>query len=405
MSMLGAPPYSHMPRPPALRTPSPPRTPVALRHTVRPRLFDEEAFFHAQRSEPPHSAVNHALTAMSRPDHLVPWFQPPPFRVPLPLRPPAIAALSLPRVTAVEAPVSRRLAAQGAAVGLLPSPSSPTVFRPQLPPHMRVDKHDGGRAAVTSAAPGPVTDSANYNISSNEHEAQNHSAVEVSGGVNEEQQQRHLELEQDNQPSTTLQTVPQAESSQVDQPSDKKTEAEAGVEQVVKSTADIERALADCKDEQPAADEKNNAPEQEAEEVEKDDQQATQQPDSPIIDIIELDGESEKRDEAETRVQSEADSAVSSHYAFVGPAKFDGSPVVRQLLIDNGIHIVEFDDERCNIAFVESDYTPEQLSTEPIPAGKEEDISFYDMQFIRDTVVGSAKELSVYRLTKPSERS
>ena len=117
-----------------------------------------------------------------------------------------------------------------------------------------------------------------------------------------------------------------------------------------------------------------------------------------------MDADAEKRDEAEIPEQSEADSVVSSHYAFVGPAKFDGTPWVRQLLLDNGIHLVDFDDERCNIAFVESDYTSAQLSSQPIEASKEAYISFYDMQYVRDTATGDSKELSEYRLSKPSDR-
>ena len=135
-------------RPPALRTPSPPRTPVPLPRTTGMRLFGERAFFQRRQLEPEYSAMNHELTATGRSNHCpVPWIQQPIFHVP-PMRPPALFVPPLLRLPAAEAPTARRFVATSAAIDLLPSPESPSVFRPEPAPHMRGNKLDGGKAAV-----------------------------------------------------------------------------------------------------------------------------------------------------------------------------------------------------------------------------------------------------------------
>lgn len=422
----------HMHRRPALRTPSPPRTPLPPQRPSRQRLYDEEAFFHRSTLDPQRSAFSYALTAASPSDRLVPWAQQPLVHVPLPWRVPPVAVPPRLRLPPAEPAVQQRIDSQSAFVNLVSPPLSPVDFRPELPPHMRADKLDGGRAALAEQVQEKKADGSDVNgrnqsememgqVVDVEHKAEIEGAV-VMDGVAMNEQSLEQEQQQTEQRHTSPQpaTAPQAAVEAQQQPVgaevkaecvvERVEEKECAIEQTVRSSADVERALASCDAEQAAGEQRQSTGEKAADEADADTQQTRVQASSPIIEVVEgavgAEAAAERSDEeAETRVQSEDDSSASSHYAFVGPAKFDGTPWVRQLLLDNSVHLVDFDDERCNIAFVEADYTPAQLSAQPIAAGKEDEVCFYDMQYIRDTAVGAAKELTEYRLSKPSERS
>jgi len=290
---------------------------------------------------------------------------------------------------------------------------------------MRGNKLDGGRAAVGMAATAQQVearkegDSDNNNHTNKEHEVKEQ-AVDVEMAVESEkqqQQQERSEQKQDDRSCATPQPAQQTASLPAGQQGDDKTETGAAGEQPVRSSADIERALAHCDSEEPGTEQKKqSAKTTEAEETDQQRQttlpvslpQQPQQPppSSPIIDVEAEAEAAEQQDEAADRPQSQsdADSAVSSHYAFVGPTKYGDSTLVLQILTDNGIHLVDFHDERCNIAFVECDYTAAQLSAQSMAVSKEAEVIFYDTQYIRDTAVGSAREISEYRLSKPSER-
>ena len=424
----------HRSRPPALRTPTPPRTPLPAMRPSRHRLYDEEAFYHSAHLDPQRSAFNQALTAASPSDRLVPWAQQPLVHVALPWRvPPVIVPPRLRLPPAEPAVLPERVGGQSAFINLVSPLLSPVDFRPQLPPHMTADKLNGGRAAEAEKAQGADVRDSDVGggnekkcevelVVGIEHSAELEQAVDTNGvardeGQKEQQPQQQQQAGQQHA-AEQLEAAPQAAVAQQQQPADVETKAECAVarteekdyvvDQTVRSSADIERALASCNSEQAAANEQRRSTEaRTADEAEADTQQTRTQPSSPIIEVVEeavgAEATAEASAEAE-RVHSETDSSASSHYAFVGPAKFDGAVWVRQLLLDNGVHLVDFDDERCNLAFVEADFTPQQLSARPIAAGKEDDICFYDMQYIRDAAVGAAKELTEYRLSQPNKR-
>ena len=396
----------HMRRLPALRTPSPPRTPLALSRLSVVRLYEEEnAFSRTDREEPRYSEMSRALpVAASR--NTVPWAPHPVSRVFQQWRLPVASAPPLLREPAALS-VDSRLIARSAAIDLLPSPSKPALFRPEPRLHLRTDKQDGGRkqaaeraelrtAGESAAASNKqaADEAGTVTATDEQHDSEHELQVEER---EEQQKQRH-----DHQPSIAPQRAQQTDPPAATCPSSSEASMATPVQPVVQSSADIERSLAACSSEAAAThDEKTAAAEQERAEAGAQQQQMAQQPASPLIEV---DGQEERAEvEPAHHVQSDS-SAVSSHFAFVGAARYDGTPWVRQLLTDNGIHVVEFDDERCNTAFVESDYTSAQLGPSPIAASKEEEISFYDMQYIRDTALGTAKELSEYRLSKPSER-
>ena len=394
-----------MRRPPGLRTPSPPRTPRALSQHRGLRQH-ENAFFRARPFEALYSTDHIAMLASGCSHPLVPWAKLPTFRAPQSVRVPPAPAPPRLQLAAVEARSATPLA-QRAAVEMLPSPSSPVVFRPEPPPHMRPDKRDGGRKAPTTAPAERKKANGVDNHHSEGRQAEKTQAADVSvmenGELPQQQQQHQQDQTHNSQPAAVPQSSQPEAGLSADCQGDIAMDNNVVVEQPLQSSADIEAALAHCEG-KPAADEKTT----EAVEVVAPQQQPIeQQPSSPIIDVIdvEAEAEAETKDDPAPHEQSETDSAVSSHYAFVGPAKYDGSPWVKQLLTDNGIHVVEFDDERCNIAFLESDYSPAQLGQQPMPVEREADIIFYDMQYIRDTAVGEAGELAEYRLSKPSERS
>ena len=376
-------PVFRMQRAPLMPTPSPPHTPVALQpRTVMHPLLDGEAFFRGHFLALPdrHSKLTTELAHFAGPYDRTTWPQRTITRAIPPLCIPSTAALPTSRLLAANTPLVRQPQTQRAAVVLPSPPSASAVFRSRPPPIVPPAKHDGGREAVTAPRAGSKPGHSTAIVSNNEHTAGNELSVQIKVAVTDKQQK---------QASTATQSAPQPATAAKQQPV-----AEIDDEKTVRSSADGERALAAC-DEAAAV---VRSAEMKADEAVK---PLPQQPSSPII---ETDADAERKEEAAGRVQSDAESTVSSHYAFVGPAKYDGGPWVRQLLIDNGIHVVDFDDERCNIAFLESDYTPAHLSPQPIPSSREQHISFYDVQYIRDTAVGTARDLEEYRLSKPSER-
>ena len=127
-------------RPPPLRTPSPPHTPIALSHLTRPsrlRLYDEEAFFHNRHIVPQYSALaaGYPSTAAGYSDRLVPWIR----RSMLPITQPG-------RLPAAGLPPRLRL------------PAEPSINR------RFVATSGGHRPATVACQPRPTSDPSHHHI-------------------------------------------------------------------------------------------------------------------------------------------------------------------------------------------------------------------------------------------------